>query len=404
MTVKNGRFASQSEEEILDAMVADAKEYFGEDLNDTETAIVRTFYRPIAARLAEAQEDIGLVLDSSQIDHASGAALDLLCALIGIRRKSAKRASGEVTFSRDTAADNDYVVKTGTLVQTDSSTPLRFQTTKRVTLAEGNTSVSAPVEAVEGGVDYNLGTNTLTVMPDPPTGVLNVTNTAEITGGQNPESDEDLRIRAKEELAEGSRASAPALINAVQSVQGVTSVAIDIRDAPEDDDGFELTIAGGKDKEIGQAILDTKAVGDTSFGGQVGTAVTVTADLPNGQTHDVTFSRPSEILIYVTADLKVTDEFEGIEAIRDSIVGYLGGITTSGADITGLGVGDDVIYGEVEFAIRSVTGVYDVTSLTVGKSANPTGTDNLTITNTEVASGDATDGSIEVTTTEVTPS
>jgi len=227
-------------------MVADAKEYFGEDLNDGEQAIIRTFYRPIARRLAEAQQDIGLVLESSQIDNAEGMALDLLCALIGLRREFAKRATGVVTFSRSVAGDTDYAIKSGTTVQTDSSEPLRFETTKGVTLTEGDLTVDAPVEAAEGGAEYNIGPNTLTVMPDPPTGLSDVTNTADTGGGTNRENDEDLRTRAKEELAEGSQASAPAIINSVQSLDEVTSVAIEIYDAPGEDDGFELTIAGGQ--------------------------------------------------------------------------------------------------------------------------------------------------------------
>ena len=396
MTIVDGEFDSQSEEEILNAMIADAKEYFGEDLNDGEQAIIRTFYRPIARRLAEAQQDIGLVLESSQIDNAEGMALDMLCALIGLRREFAKRATGVVTFSRSVAGDTDYAIKSGTTVQTDSSEPLRFETTKGVTLTEGDLTVDAPVEAAEGGAEYNIGPNTLTVMPDPPTGLSDVTNTADTGGGTNRENDEDLRTRAKEELAEGSRASAPAIINSVQSLDEVTSVAIEIYDAPGEDDGFELTIAGGNDQEIAQAILETKAVGDTSFGGNIGTLTTATGNLPNGQTHDINFSRPTETQIYASCTLSTTEDYAGATDVRDAIVDYIGGISSTGAEITGLGVGEDLVYGEIEFQIRTVTGVYDVDELYIGTDPNPTGESNIAISNTEVALGSATNGSIEV--------
>jgi len=82
--------------------------------------------------------------------------------------------------------------------------------------------------------------------------------------------------------------------------------------------------------------------------------------------------------------------------VRDAIVDYIGGISSTGAEITGLGVGDDLVYGEIEFQIRTVTGVYDVDELYIGTDPNPTGESNIAISNTEVALGSATNGSIEV--------
>lgn len=398
----DGRFAEDSTEEILDAMMADAKEYFGNDLNDDDEAIIRLFYQPIAERLAAAQGDIGLVLDSAQLDFAEGAALDLLTALIGIRREQATNATGTVTFSRGTAASTDYTVPKGTAVQTDSSTPVRFETTETVVLASGTTSVDAAIEAVQGGVDGNVGANTIVVIPGSITGVESVTNAAATDGGADREPDDELRVRAQQELSAGSRASAPALVSAVSKLDGVTSVHIDINDTNSTDaDGrpghsWEMTVSGGNNNTIAQTLLDTKAGGDTSVGGYAGTATTAPADLPNGQTHDITFSRPTAVKIYVDMTLSTTDTFAGNDAVRDSIVQYLGGILSTGNEATGLGTGEDVVYGEIEYAIRDVEGVYDVTSLTIGKTASPTGTSNIAIAAAEEPTADATDGSITI--------
>jgi len=406
MTVTGGQFEGQSTEDILDAMIADAKEYFGEDLNDASETIIRTFYRPIAERLAEAQDDIGLVLRSAQIDHAEGKALDLLTALIGITRDEADKATGTAKFSRSDPAPSDYVIPEGTVVQTDSIDPIQFETTEGVILEQDTTSVTASIKAVNGGPEANVGPNTLTVMPDPPTGIENVTNPAETTGGSARETDDELRQRAKEELAEGSRASSPALVNSTSRLDGVTSVSIFVNDTNEDNTGsgglpdhsFELVIAGGNDQEIAQTILETKAAGDTSYAGANGVSNSATAELPNGQTQTISFSRPDPVKIYVDVTVTKTDEFAGTDEVKDAIVEYIGGIRTSGNDVTGLGVGEDVIYTEVLTQIHNVRGVYDVPSLEIGISSSPTGTSNISISQSDVATADGLDDSLSITT------
>lgn len=410
MTFENGIYLSDTQEQILDAMVADAKEYFGEDLKDDDLAIIRLFYAPIAVQFSNVQDDIGLVLQSAQIDYAQDRQLDLLTALIGVTRESATIADGEVTFSRSDAASKDYTIPSGTIVQTDSNEPTKYETAETAVLSQGNTSVIVPVESIEAGVKYNTGPNTVTILSSPPAGVESVTNIAEINGGSEAEQDNELRQRAKDELAEGSRASAPALINSVYSLDGVTSTSIFINDSQNDNTGtgglpshsFEIVANGGNKQEIGQAIMNTKAAGDTSYAGVNGSAVTVTTTLPNNQTKDVQFSRPSSIQIYIEGDLDVTDEYAGNDEVIANVVEYIGGLLPSGNEDGGdLQVGDDVVHGEVEFAIRAVEGVYDVNSLTIGKTASPTGTSNLTISNSEIATSDGTDSSMNLTTTTV---
>lgn len=407
---KDGRYDGDTVDQILGAMIADAKEYWGTDIKEGQLAIIRQFYRPIAEFMAEFQADLETVLRSTHIDRAEGTSLDLLTALIGVSRDPATKADGTVTFSRDNTAGQDYTIPQGTAVQTNSSEPTKYETTEAVTLSSGSTSVDAPITAVENGVGGNTGTNTITVMPSPPAGIDDVTNQAEIYGGSKNESDDELRKRAKEELATGSRASASALINSVQTLEGVTSTSIFLNDTNTDNTGsgglpdhsFEIVANGGNKTEIGQSILDTKAAGDTAYGGANGNSVTVTADLPNGQTHDITFSRPVAVQIYVDISLDVTDEFAGKDEIRDRIVEYIGGLFTSGQETVGdLGVGDDVIFGEIRYAIRDVEGVYDITSLTIGTSSSPTGTSNITISDAEVSESDATDGSMTISTTQV---
>ncbi len=409
MTIIDGSFVATGSEVILESMLDDARERFGPDLNDDEVAIIRTFYEPIANRLAEAQEDIGLVLSSAQIDNAEGAALDLLTALIGVRRERAIPATGEARFSRSSGASVDYIIPAGTVIQTNSTSPLRFQTDSSATLAAGETSVDVGITAQEPGVESNIGSNALTVMPNPPTGIESVTNPAQTTGGSEAENDEELRARAKEGLSDGASSTAPALVAGLKSVEGVRTVSVFVNDTnATDGDGlpphsFEAVVDGGNAADVGQFLFEKKAAGTTSHSGSFGTTETATATLPNGQQYDVDFSRPIIRELYIDADLQVTDEYEGDDAVVDAVVGHTGGTLSTGR-ITGgeLGVGDDVLIARLRAEVMSVRGVLDINSFTIGfDSTAALGGSNLPVDINEVSRASALDSSMVVNTTEV---
>lgn len=407
MTItEDGSFDPDTKDVILDAMIADAKTRFGDDLNDSELAPIRFFYDPIAERLAEAQIDLADILSATQIANAEGKALDKVVEQIGVVRKPAKKAIGQARFSRDSAATVDYTIHKGTQIQTGGFDPIVFETTVEATLPAGQTQVDVNIQAVEGGSAANVAPNTITKMKTTVTGIESVTNPSKTDGGRNEESDPELRERAKSELSEGSRSSAPAIIRGLKQVAGVKSVSLFVNDDPDPDaDGrdpnsFEAVVEGGNSQDIADQLVELKAAGDGTVGGFAGTLQTGSGTLPNGQTVPVEWSEPTQTQIYVDMSITTTEDYEGDTAVRDSIVKYIGGLRSSGTLTAGeLGAGDSVLIGEIEFAIRQVLGVYDVTALTIGVSPSPTGTTNLSFADTEVPTADAGDGSITVTTT-----
>lgn len=249
-------------------------------------------------------------------------------------------------------------------------------------------------------------------MPNPPAGLENdgVINNNAATGGEAEETDDELRQRAKQELAEGTRASAPALVSEAETVDGVTSSSIFTNTTDQDNTGsgglpphsFELVVAGGDNDAVAQSILETKAAGDTSYAGANGTADSGTATLPNGQSLSVEFSRPSQVQIYVEADLVVEDQFQGTAAVKNAIIEYTGGTRTTGQETSvGLDVGEDVIFGEVEYQIRSVDGVHDINNLYVDRTDGTTNQSNVTMAKEENPFCDGTDSSLTFTTSQV---
>ncbi|MFM2119493.1 MAG: hypothetical protein RL722_961 [Pseudomonadota bacterium] len=102
-----------------------------------------------------------------------------------------------------------------------------------------NPSVTVPVVALDTGPQGNLGAGSLTVMPTPPRGVDGgVTNHEPTTGGSDPESDDELRDRAKHSLETAGKATLNALRFAVLDVDGVDSVEVH-------DHGSDPTLALG---------------------------------------------------------------------------------------------------------------------------------------------------------------
>ncbi len=87
-------------------------------------------------------------------------------------------------------------------------------------------SVTVPVEAVAAGPDGNVNSGAVVIMPTPPPGVDGVVNETPITGGQDPENDDQLRDRAKHALERKGNATLNAIKFAVLDVDGVDGVEV----------------------------------------------------------------------------------------------------------------------------------------------------------------------------------
>ena len=277
-------------------------------------------------------------------------------------------------------------------------------------------AVSEVVEAVVGGIDGNTAPNTVTVLPSPPNGVTSVTNpdaigNPDITNitrspqkrGQNEETDAALRSRVKSTLTQGGSATTNALISAlINEVDGVTSVSIFENNTNSTVNGlppysFECVVLGGADLSIARTIFDTKAVTAQDVGGVNGTDVTASITAENGQSYDISFSRPQPVTIEIDATLSITDEYVGDDEIADEIVQYIGGQTSGGNDIVGLGVSDDVYINELENILVGVdeVGVVGIDEANTTYSPTPTTNGNnvpiISIAENEVATTTASD-------------
>ena len=395
MTYQDGEISPRTEDEWLDTMIEAADPYFDGTLSEREGTAVHQYYRPVASQFVELEEDLQDVLNALRVQDATGEDLDVLGEQLGVPRREASRAEGSVTFSRDEPANGDYLIQSGTDVQTTGLDPVVFTTTEAVTLTEGTTEVDAPISAKEPGAEGNVAAGTITSSTSFPTGIQSVTNSNSTETGRDVEEDDAYRERIIESVGKTETTSGYNIFRQLSSLDYVRDVQY--IDNSEDASGnglndheAEVVIDGGSghNDEIAQMIFENTPLGANLVSGVHGQAASGTATLPNGQTFTIPFSKPTPVDIY--ADISVeTTQSVNTSKIKNAITQYIGGELDNGQVVFGdLGVADDVVHGEVEFAIRTIDGVYDVTSLTIGTSSSPTESNNLTMTTEQRAKTD----------------
>lgn len=361
---------------ILEELKQLAKQEFGEDIDLLENSRLLRFLEIVAKREDELWQLAEDAYYAGFIDFATSSSLDFLAALVGYKRIEARKATGTVTFSRSTPASSDITIPAGTRVATSDESVI-FKTTEAVVLKAGDTSVDAPIEAVEPGSAGNVATNTITKIIDPISGIESVTNPEPTSGGRDAETDEEFRYRIKATIQSLGRATLDAIVARVKSVEGVKSVKIEENDTMNDytsegglpPKSFRVFVWGGDDQAIAQAIFDAKPAGIQPYGSVAATAYDI-----DGNPHTVYFERPTEVPIYIDVQV-TTDGTEVMEQeIKDAIKAYF----------DTLELGDDVIYNKVVAAVIRVPGVADAT-VKIDKTSPPAGTSNIAIADNEIA-------------------
>lgn len=213
--------------------------------------------------------------------------------------------------------------------------------------------------------------DTINTIATPVLGWDSVTNPFEAATGSFIETDNELRERFRNSKFDRATSVIESLYTAILSVQGITDLRIYENDTGVIDSNgvlghsFLTIVDGGLSTSIAQAIWDNKPVGILSQGN-----TTVTVVDSQGLPHDVNFSRPVDVTIYIEIELSTTSQFppNGEELIKDALISYM----------RGLKIGDDVVYSRLYTPINSVPG-HQVNSLKISTSPSPTGTSNVAI-------------------------
>lgn len=250
---------------------------------------------------------------------------------------------------------------------------------------------------VNSGIEVTGGTaNAELLFPDE----QEIGSSGDAIVGRDLETDAELRLRREELLRISGAGTLEAIRSTVRNVLGVNQAFAFENDTNVTDGfgrppkSFEVIVSGGDDQPIGQAIWDTKPAGIESFRDPGPAGVTVQVTDSQGTVHDVNFSRPTEIRMYVavtifvdTAAFGAGDAVAGEQEVKEAIE----------AVGDALQIGEDVVINQFLCAPLGVTGVVDVTAIAIDDITPPVNTSNIVIGDRELATFSDADITVTVT-------
>jgi len=301
-----------------------------------------------------------------------------------------------------TTANNSTVdlLITGTIGTTITSGSVRdannmvWRLPDSVTIGtDGSVTVTATC-TTSGAVAALPGT--VTQINTPTMGWVKVTNPSNATVGAEAESDTALRLRQAQSVALASVTPFDALDGAIANIAGVTrhklyendTGSVDANGLPAH--SITAIIDGGDVNEIAGVIERKKGQGVATNGSTM-----VVVDDKYGNPHPIRFSRPINVPIYISMELKAFSGYTtqiGAE-IRQAVADY----------INNLGIGQALLLSRVYSPanIGVVSGgdskYYDIHSLQIGLSAATVTTANINLTYDQLASCDVSNIAITVT-------
>lgn len=315
----------------------------------------------------------GLALQALALSRAStsaGADLDSWFTQFGFARLIATYATGNVTFSRLTAT-NQALIPIGALVQTSDGSQ-QFSVIVNAgnaaynaglngyVINAGVTSLAVPVQAVTAGAAGNVAASTITVLAQSIPYVDTVANSAQMTGGQDAETDAAALARFQLWVNSLSKATKAAIGAAIQSVQAGLTYQI-----------FEgVNYAGSPQYWYFYAIVDdgTGAPSNTLLTNVINA---VDAARPIG----TTFNVYAPVIVHATVSLTVTVAAGYVpsqvaSAVQAAIQSY----------INSLGMGVTLPYAKLtQLAFTASNGVANVSNVVLNG-----GSSDLTCTNQQV--------------------
>jgi len=362
---------------LLEELNSEVKAIFGDNFNvspESPDGQVNGVISESNANLWELAEE---AYNAFNPKAAAGTTLSNLVQLNGITRLAATRSHVELTLT----GDSGTVIPEGSLIST-SDTGDELSTDVSVTIdGTGNAIVQAT--ALEFGPITMLA-GTITEIDNPVTGWDTVNNTADAIEGTNEESDPDLRARRQRSVARDAQAIIDGIRAAVENIDNVTQAVVLENDTDAVDGkglpahSFQVVVSGGADIDVADAIWLKKPAGIQAFGD-----ITEQIIDSQGVSHDISFSRPTAVTIYVEVTITTFAEYpaNGDDLIKQAIVDYANGDLV---DNRSFGLADDVIYTRLYTPINSVAG-HEIDDLQISISSPASGTANIAIAVDEIA-------------------
>ena len=357
--------------EIRDDMAAQLKVELGPDLQTGDDSVLGHLLGVEAAALVEVWELLQGVVDAFSPDAAQGAALDQLCAIVGVTRQPATRARGTVVL----LGTPGVLIPAGKLVKSSVSGVV-YALSESVIIGGGGT-VTASIAAEEPGAGRVEGLD-LIITPVPGWTGLGVSVALE--DGEDGESDTALRLRREQSLQITGAAADAAIRARILQLPGIeAALVISNRTSSALGDGqppksyrlivWPAALGADTEEEIARVLWEVQPAGIESWGTEV---YSITDAL--GIAQEVAFDYAVPVLLYVRATLTTNSRYpqDGLAQVRAAIRAVFEGLDEDAAATAqqqqlqrvvgaGLSVGDDVTTLRLACAVATVPGVVSAT-------------------------------------------
>lgn len=345
--------------EILEYFTAQAQTIFGSDINldaDTQDGQLLAIF---ASAINDVNAQAIATYNQFNPNTAVGIGLDSAVKTNGIKRNVATYSTVDLVLVGQAGTQiNNGIAK-------DSFGNNWLLPSLVVIPSSGSITVTATAEEIG---DIEALANTITEIGSPTRGWQAVTNPQSAVVGVPVETDTNLRKRQNASTAMASQSVWEGILSTVANLNGVTQVSGIRNDTNKTSSegvpphSIAVVVEGGDAQGIAKAIFLKKGEGVGTYGATSGTYVD-----QFGIENTVSFSRTTQVQIYVTLKIKATPSYisnDG-QAVQERIANY----------ISNLGIGRDVVITRVlAEAIMGDGGVvdtsYQLESIKLGKSAS----------------------------------
>ena len=203
------------------------KEAYETELTDicdfSEGSEIRTLHESLSVDVINLYRILHYLHKMKFINYSTGGYLDELACEQHLSRKPSSTAHGQVTFTIPEIINSDIQIPQGTVIL-QQKTGYEYILQENCIIPQGSLSTTGEVYSKLAGARYNSVKGTLTAFKDIEKirTIVSVTNPEEITGGVDPESDEEFRERIRNVKQEKAYGTIPVYVNLIKA--GVTDV------------------------------------------------------------------------------------------------------------------------------------------------------------------------------------
>jgi uncharacterized phage protein gp47/JayE len=354
-------------------------------VNETADGLLMQVTSVIAEEIATCWEQAYLASVQYDPQNASGVALRGVVQINGINPSYGTPTQLPIVV-RGTAGT---VIPAGSKISSTDGSQI-YEVQESVVIPAGGETTTTTL-CTEVGAN-NPAPGTIIQIQTPIFGWNYASNNLATSVGTNADTDTTLHIKQSRATAATSYRQVDAIIAGIMTVPGVTFARLYVNKTLTTDargiagKTMAAVVVGGLDTDIAN-VLRLKAGSLDNFAGNLSTPIEYVGEL--GDTETIDFYRPTEVPIYVSIGITVTESgvypADAVDQIKQAIVNYA---VYDQEGVAGFPPGADVLVSRLYTPINSVPG-FKVDSLQVGKTAESLSTSDIAIAWNELATFDA---------------